>query len=375
MNATVRPSVCHLTSAHPRTDIRIFIKECQTLAQAGFRVALIVADELGNDTVNEIQVYDVGRNAGRWARMTQTTRRVFDVAKQVNADIYHAHDPELLPTLLRLKALGKKVIFDAHEDLPNQVRSKPYLNKLSRKLLPPILRRFENYAGRRLDAIVAATPYIRDKFLEINSLTVDVNNYPLLEELFSSANTRKDKLFPPSICYVGSISEIRGIRTMIDTLDKLDGTVRLSLAGRFSEPQVEREVTRQPGWQHVDSLGLIDRADVRTLVAQSVAGIVTFLDAPNHTHSQPNKMFEYMSAGLPVIASNFPLWRDIIEGNECGICVDPTDSSEIAAAITQIIRDPEKAAVMGKNGRRAIEQRYNWENEKTKLLSLYNQLP
>ena len=109
-------------------------------------------------------------------------------------------------------------------------------------------------------------------------------------------------------------------------------------------------------------------------MARSIAGMILFHPEPNHVDAQPNKMFEYMSAGMPVIASNFPLWREIMEGSECGICVDPLNSEEIAKAIQFIIKHPAKAEQMGKNGRRALVDRYNWEMEEKKLLGFYKKV-
>ncbi|MBD3768073.1 MAG: glycosyltransferase, partial [Gammaproteobacteria bacterium] len=100
-------------------------------------------------------------------------------------------------------------------------------------------------------------------------------------------------------------------------------------------------------------------------------GLVTFLPAPNHIDAQPNKMFEYMSAGLPIITSIFPLWREIVEGNQCGLCVDPLDPQAIGEAIQYLIDNPVEAEQMGKNGRQAVEQKYNWTIEEQKLLDLY----
>ncbi len=95
---------------------------------------------------------------------------------------------------------------------------------------------------------------------------------------------------------------------------------------------------------------------------------------PNHVDAQPNKMFEYMSAGIPVIASDFPLWREIIEGCGCGICVDPLDPKKIAEAIDYLVDNPEIARRMGENGRKAVYDRYNWDVEEKKLLALYDSL-
>jgi glycosyltransferase involved in cell wall biosynthesis len=104
---------------------------------------------------------------------------------------------------------------------------------------------------------------------------------------------------------------------------------------------------------------------------RSLAGIVTFHPLPNHLDSHPTKMFEYMSSGIPVIASDFPLWRDIIEGNQCGICVDPLDPKAIAAAIDYVVTHPQAAKAMGENGRRAVLQKYNWTVQANRLIDFY----
>ena len=131
---------------------------------------------------------------------------------------------------------------------------------------------------------------------------------------------------------------------------------------------------KSTGWACVNALGFLSREQMRQTLSRSVAGIVTFLPVPNHIDAQPNKIFEYMSAGLPVIASHFPLWREIIEGNECGLCVDPLDPAAIAAAMDRLVENPDLARRMGENGRRAVHERYNWGVEEKKLLALYGKL-
>jgi glycosyltransferase involved in cell wall biosynthesis len=90
--------------------------------------------------------------------------------------------------------------------------------------------------------------------------------------------------------------------------------------------------------------------------------------------SQPTKLFEYMAAGIPVIASDFPLWRSIIQEAGCGILVDPLDTQAIAAAIEYLVSNPREAEAMGQRGRRAAEKQFNWANEEQTLLSFYSSL-
>jgi glycosyltransferase involved in cell wall biosynthesis len=363
--------IAHLTSAHPRGDIRIFHKECKSLAQAGHQVFLVVADGAGNQLSDNIQVEDVGRSAGRINRILATTRRVAERALALGVETVHLHDPELLLVARRLKAAGKKVIFDAHEDLPKQLLGKHYLQPLARTALAGAARVYERLICSRLDGIVGATPAISDKFQLINPRTVTINNFPLAGELQPSDLERS---FAPEIAYVGAIASIRGIRELIAAMSLTKSGVRLNLVGEFAEPGMKEHLETQPGWERVNFLGQLSREGVRSVLARSQAGLVTFLPVPNHVDAQPNKMFEYMSACVPVIASDFPLWRDIVEGNSCGLCVDPSDPKAIADAIDSLVLDQERVRKMGQRGLEAVESAYNWRNEERKLLDFYASL-
>lgn len=359
--------VCHLTSAHPRYDTRIFLKECRSLASNGFNVSLVVADDLGHEEKEGITIYDVGQsNSGRFGRFTETTRKVYKKAIELEADIYHFHDPELMFYAYLLKLKGKKVIYDVHEDLPRQLLTKPYLNKTSKRFLSFIIEKVENFFSKRYTSIVAATPYIEDRFQHINNKTITVNNFPMHEELHDSRLNLKKK---NQVCFIGGISEIRGIESLVKACEKING--RLVLAGKFNNALFEERVKKLKGWNNVDFVGFVDRDEVKRILAESKAGIVTFLEAPNHTNSQPNKMFEYMSAALPVISSNFKLWTSIIEKNECGFCVDPQNSADIAQKINILFENEKKVTMLGKNGRQSVMDRYNWKLEQQKLIDLY----
>jgi len=364
--------ITHLTSAHYRYDTRIFLKMCSSLAKVdNYKVSLIVADGKGNENKNSVNIYDIGeKTGGRLSRMTTTVKKVFEKAIELDSDIYHLHDPELIPIGLKLKKIGKKVIFDAHEDLPKQLLVKPYLNKLLLTILSKIVALYENYTCKKFDYIVTSTPFIKDKFLKINPNSIDINNFPILDELVNEIPWSEKK---NEVCYVGGIAEIRGIKEIIKAIGMVDN-VKLNLAGKFSEKSVEDEVKSYNEWKKVHELGFLGRKDISNLYKRSKAGLVTLYPIINYLDALPIKMFEYMASGLPVISSDIKLWKEIVEGNKCGICVNPFNPKEIADAIKYIINHPKEAEKMGKNGKKAVLEKYNWGIEEKKLYKVYEEL-
>jgi glycosyltransferase involved in cell wall biosynthesis len=344
---------------------------CSSLAGQGYEVMLIVADGKGDEINQGINIMDVGASKGRFDRIRNAPKRVFAKAAALKADLYHLHDPELIPIGLKLKRMGYRVIFDSHEDVPRQMLGKSYLNKPTLWLIAKGFAEYEKRACTKLDGVIAATPSIRDKFLAINPQTEVINNFPLLHELNQKGSWVKKR---KEVCYVGSIDINRGIQELCLAMGQTKSGARLNLAGEFSEPEIKLKVQHIKGWQNINELKVVDRAGVKQILCQSIAGLVTFRPLPNHVNAQPNKMFEYMSAGIPLIASDFPLWRKIINENDCGLLINPLDSAAIAKAIDYVIENPNEAERMGKNGRRAVEEIFNWGQEEKKLLQFYEQI-
>jgi glycosyltransferase involved in cell wall biosynthesis len=362
--------VCHVTSVHPHTDTRIFVKECCTLAMAGHDTHLVAAGA-PDEVRSGVRLHGVAPGAGgRLSRMTGTARKVVRRARALDADVYHFHDPELLPFALGLRRAGKRVIYDVHEDLPRDILSKTWIPAALRGAVARGVEACEDYAARRFDCVIAATPFIRERFLRRGARADVVNNYPILGELAvpHESGARREH----AVAYVGEITALRGAVEMVQAIGATDA--KLLLGGRFEDAGLRQRVMNLPGWGRVEELGQLARPAVAGTFARARAGLVLLHPAPNHTHAQPNKMFEYMSAGLPLIGSDFPLWREIIEGNACGLCVDPLDPGAIAGAIRWILAHPDEAARMGENGRRAVLEKYNWDAEGARLLSIYEAL-
>lgn len=362
------PRICHVSTVHKGLDVRIYHKECVSLSSEGYHVSLVIQYP-DSDKPDDVTIVPLSAARSRLERATVGQFKAVAAALSTGSEIYHLHDPELVLAGLVLKVIGKKVVYDVHEDLPRQILSKYWIPKPVRKLVASSFEYLENFAARRFDAVVTATPFIRDRFVGIGSNAVDVNNYPLLGEF--------DQYYPWShkeraVCYLGGIHDIRGLFEMIEAMGRTD--VRLLLAGPFAlHEQQERAMTIR-GWENVQYLGVLKRAGLAEVFARSMCGLLLFHPEPNHVDAQPNKMFEYMSAGIPVIASDFPLWREIIVGNDCGICVNPLDPDEIARAILWMADNPAAAERMGRNGRKAVEEKYHWEVESEKLLRVYASL-
>lgn len=360
----MRKKICHMTSVHVWNDIRIFVKECQSLVGVGYEVYLVCE---GRDR-EENGVYIVGcgeKPVSRRNRMREFSKKVYERAVALNCDVYHFHDPELLPYGLKLKKMGKTVIFDSHEDVSGQILDKEWIPFVLRKLISLCYKQYETYCVKQFDAVVTATPHIAKQFKGRCREVVVINNYPKLDDIMfhdTPFNQRER-----SICYAGGISEIRGEKVMVEAMSNIDG--ELLLAGPYDE-------SSWAGCQqsNIKYLGKISRSEVNELYGRSRGGIVLYQPAENHYASQPIKMFEYMAAGLPVIASDFPHWRNIVEKTECGICVDPTDVEAVREACIKILSDPEYAQQMGKNGYDNVMRGYNWKVEEDKLLKLYGEL-
>lgn len=362
-------NVTHISSVHERCDVRIFVKECAALLAAGYDVNLIVADGMGPEVKNRIQINDVGKPKSRQGRIFVSTFKIFLKSFSSDASVIHLHDPELLPFGLLLKLFGKKVIFDAHEDVVLQLLNKPYLGQIQRRVLSILYKLVEIFICKRLDGIVAATPAIAEKFEKYNSNVVTVCNYPLLTEFLA---IRSSKRASNIVCYVGGISQTRGISGILDALDLTQSKAVLYLAGACLEPDFKLEIESNKSWYKVKDFGTVDRAGVVSIYESASLGLVTLFPIPNYLEALPVKMFEYMAAGLPVVASNFPLWKRLISDTKCGICVDPEKPQEIAGAIDYLLSNPVEAKAMGKNGRKAVVDLYNWDNEQAKLIAMYD---
>jgi glycosyltransferase involved in cell wall biosynthesis len=368
----VTVKVAHLSSVHPAVDTRIGVKECRTLSQAGYEVVFICQHPVA-DVVNGVRIVPVPMRRGRVSRMVAGVWDVFRAAVRERARVYHLHDAELLPIAPLLRLTGAKVIYDAHEDLPRQMLSKPWLRRPLRRPLAWIAEQIEELLAGAATAIVAATPRIARRFPP--ERTVTIQNFAMIDELMLKRPTPYQTR-PAVFVYIGAIAAMRGVFEMLAAIALVpaESRARLVLAGLLSDESLREELERAPGWDRSEYLGWQTREQVARHLDTARAGLLLIHPKPNYLESYPLKAFEYMAAGLPLIVSDFPLWRELFEDVGCAIFVNPLDPGAVARAMLWILGNPAEAERMGAKGRAAARARFNWQAEAAKLLSFYDTL-
>jgi glycosyltransferase involved in cell wall biosynthesis len=368
--------VAHLTTVHRPFDTRVFRKECCTLAQEGYNVSLI-APHPTREIVEGVELIPIPGLKDRLARGARFTRGIlgaYRIARRLQADLYHFHDPELLPVGLLLKLMTQtRVVYDVHESYPQNMQAKEWLPVWARAISSWSVDRMERFVAARIDGIVAATEYIAKRFPP--SKTRVVRNYPLPSILDQPTYHQCSYQNNHTLIYTGGITDHRGILQIVRALEYVTNPeVKLVLLGGHIHRQTERDVKKSLGWRRVEYLGQTPYQDMFQYLQLAAIGLVCNQPVYSYDLALPNKLFEYMAAGLPVIASDFDLWREIVKGNKCGITVDPTCPQQIAKAIEYLIERPELRHSMGRNGRQAVREKYNWTSESFKLLQLYREV-
>jgi len=363
--------VCVVTTVHPPTDTRIFYRECKTLAAAGYEVILLApgADGRSSEGIEQI---DLRRWRSRLLRLALGQPLVFASSMRQRADVYHLQDPELAPLGLVLKLLGKRVILDVHEDVPQQILAKSWIPRAIRPCLSRTYGGLERFAVRCFDATIAATQPIADRLR--GRQTIVVRNYPILS-MFSAPAVKEDDF---TAIYVGGLSEERGLWEMIEAVEGLrlpsGRRVRLRLVGPVHSESLRRRLLERNREGPVEWVGVVEPEQVYQYLARAHVGLVCLHPVPRFIEALPVKLFEYMAAGLPVIASDFPAWKEILEAGQCGMTVDPLDAGALAEAIAFLVDHPEVCDGQGLRARRAAEAEYNWDKEARKLIDVYERV-
>lgn len=358
-----------LTSAHPPMDTRVYFKQARTLAGAGHSVYLVA--RAGGD-IRDVHYVPVPIPASRFARLV-TCIQVLKRAAQLQCDVYHIHDPELLPGAVLLKLLTRKrLVYDVHEKVRKQI--------LNRYWIPPWLRGTVARAYGAIERLclpwVDHVVFAYDEEHVGSNVTI-VRNYPILSMESESPPIRRGSA-GPILVYCGTVAEIRGGLEMVEATALLRERfpyVELRVIGSFFpesfEARVRARVAELDLTDHVRLVGRVPLDTALREVEKCDLGLALPHPDPNLIDSPATKLFEYMWLRLPVVASNFAAWRAVIERFECGVAVDPLSPKSIADAIAALAADPERMRRLGENGKAAVLEHYSWQAEAQKLLAIY----
>lgn len=361
--------ICHITTIHPVNDNRIFYKECISLKNGGYDVCLICSGTPSRE-IEGITIIGLKKYRNRVKNFFLVSFiSVLKEAFKLKAEVYHIHDPELILPGLTLRLFGKKVIYDIHENNPSSILSKPYIkSKFVSKCISKAFDIVEKSSAPLFTKIVTARPDISERFKSLQPVTL--RNFPIIAELNNAKKITIEKT-KDVVIYVGGITKIRGIIPLIESFEKLNNA-ELWLLGPWGSEDFENECNQLNGWKNTRYMGVVQPYEIISYLRYADIGIVTFLPYPNHIRTIATKPFEYMMAGLPMIMSNFPYWKELFDG--LSEFVNPEDPDEIASTIEQLLGDQEKMKLMSERATKKVKEEFNWEAESEKLIELYSRI-
>lgn len=359
--------VLHITSVHPALDNRIHFKEVKTL-QAHFAELAIVASIEEDQEIDGIQYLAIGKFGSRLDRFRRAPKQILNRVEEFDPDLVHFHDPELIPLALKLKRQNYKVIYDVHEDLPTQLKYKSWIPFFLRPLVSYFVRLVEAHCAKKIDAIVAATNDIANRFPK--SKTICVRNLPILNLIrIDHSASQQDKF---RIIYAGGLARLRGIKETIQALQGLEDRVELCLIGKWESEEYQKECEDLREYQAVRYLGYLSMAEVYSEIGKADLGMAMLYPLKNYLRSLPVKAFEYMAHGVPIIMSDFPFWKEQFEG--AAFFARAKDPASISQSIKYALDHPTELDKMSAYAQDRVKEELNWEKESEALLNLYHSL-
>lgn len=361
--------IVHLTSVHPRYDVRIFMKECISLAKTSFEVHLIVADGKGDEIKDNIQIHDVGASKNRGDRILNAPQRVLNKALKLNADIYHFHDPELISIGLKLKKIGKKVIFDIHENTDLQILTKEWIPLYLRRIVSHFYKIYESYACKKFDFLLVPQLAMKNKFSRYAKTEV-IANFPVEKfEIKERSNLSKFNLL-----YSGGLGEARGLYNMLDLISilaKKNEKYNLILAGPISNIDLEK-AKKHIGWKNTQYLGMLSKSDIYKQYSLNTIGLILFNNVGQYYMAYSLKLFEYMQSGMTILMPNFGDWLSFNKEYKTGFNVNTLEIEKIAELIDALETDTLNDFSI--HNQKLAASEFLWKSQEEKLISIYQGL-
>ncbi len=364
----MKTKITHITSAHQRYDTRIFLKECVSIAsQKDFFISLIVADGKGDEVMKNVSIVDVGKPTGRINRMLVTTKKILQKAIELDSDIYHFHDPELIPVGLKLKKLGKRVIYDIHELTSQQILHREWIPFPLRLIISKTFNYYEENACKQFDYLLVPQPLMIDMYNQFTN-TDSICNF-VSSKYFKQRTPNNNDNGTIVAMHAGSLTDSRGLDNMLNTFNNIKNA-KLLLAGPITLDNLKKvEQTKNTLYK-----GMLSVEEVNGLYDESDIGIILYNNVGQYYLAFSIKLFEYMLKGMPIIMPNFGEWVGFNETYKCGINVDVTNPIDVQNAISKLANDKDLYKKLSENGMLAAKENFTWESQEKKLIQIYKEL-
>ena len=360
-----KPRVLLVSPAHPPTDPRIVLKIAPALARHYEVICLL-------PTVQFPHYQQL------FLRLLLVHPVILWHIARLRPAVLHLFMPELLPIGLLCRLFGVRVVYEVQENLRLKFDRKTCNNH---PIFQWFFGLFERSARQFCYHVFTEISYL-DTYPDLRLPFAVVHNFPdvsqyrrVVEEHLTATGLRENVAF----VYLGVVSFDRGLGAIVQAMALLkprypDAVLHLIGRCHFDQHNLEALPEYASLRDNLIFYGHFPHAEALPIVARCRAGLALLQPVGDYPDSYPTKLFEYMALGLPVVVSDFPLYRAVVESANCGFCINPADDLAIATALTTIIDHPEEATQMGEAGKRAVSDRYNWATESEKLISLYQKI-
>jgi glycosyltransferase involved in cell wall biosynthesis len=309
----------------------------------------------------------------RRVRARSLDRRFATAGLATNARVWHCHDLNTLAVGIACKKErpGTRLVYDSHELATERSR----MGRWARRKAGRAERRGLKHVDEGIWTTRTRAEYIVRRYgIPFPTL---IHNVPERLEVKQGWDLHERLAVPAEqriLLYQGSIQEFRGIEESIEAVALLDRCVLVVIGYGYHRPALEEMVRRRGLGDRVRFFGPIPNDELLYYTASADVGLCVIRgQSLSYRWSMPNKLFEYMMAGIPIVASDFEEMGRVVREEGVGTVCDPDDPRSIAAAVRAIIDDPAVEARFREATRRAIGK-YNWDEEEKKLLALYRRL-
>lgn len=364
--------ICHVISGYYRTDTRIFHRQCISLKNNGYKVSIYTNDGEKSETIDGIKIYST-KSWKRWKVLLFAKKQFLKSLIELNYDIYQLHSPELLPLVKPLKKLNKKVIYDAHEDMPNHIKEKEWIPVFLRIIISKLYKIYQDHIFKKIDYLISPHHHIINK--ENLKRKKVIPNFPLIHK---KESTKLNEYLNRSdmLCYTGTVYFYSNQKEIFKSLEYFP-KLKYKIPGYIDDVLLD-EFKGYKSYNQFEYLGRLSLRKLQDFYKTSTIGIVIYDYKLNLGYNigsyGTNKIFEYMEAGIPLICTDYKLWKDVVEKYKCGICVEPKNYVQIKEALEFLINNKKKAFEMGQNGIKAVNEKFNWKVVEKDYLKIFNQL-